>query len=335
MFGRVEMRSAARAFVSGLLAPIERKTCWQLAEHAGHARPERMQRLLHTACWDADAVHDEVYAFIGQRFADPAGVSVVDETGFLTKGACSAGVQRQYSGTAGRIENCQVGLFATYAGESGHAVVDRELYLPEQTWCADVSRCQRAGIPFAWVAADEVYGQSSYFRSWPESHGIGYVLAVACDHRLTVSRDGTKRALADIAAELPTSAWHPHSAGAGAKGPRDYDCAWISLPGQHRQSVLIRRNRTSGEHAYYRCYAPQPVPLAELVRIAGMRWHIEDSFQNAKSLLALATTSSNPSPPRLLPATTSRVIAGVLGRSSGRWGFASPRASSSEVVGRG
>jgi SRSO17 transposase len=317
-FGRVEPRRAAAAFVTGLLTDLEVKTCWQLAEQAGHARPDAMQRLLYRAVWDADAVRDDVRQVIVGRFGDPDAVLVVDETGDLKKGTHTVGVQRQYTGTAGRIENAQVGVFLAYASRHGHTLVDRRVYLPV-SWTQDRDRCRAAGVPdsveFAtrsrlaadmidaavaagvptrWVAADEAYGNSSAFRAHLREHALGYVLAVSRSH--LVPLDGGKvRLRADrIAAALPASAWQRRSAGAGSKGPRYYDWAWLDQVstdadpddgGQH--SLLVRRNTTTGELAFYRCWTPQPASLADLVRVAGTRWTVEEAFQAAKSQVGL------------------------------------------------
>lgn len=314
-FGRVEPRRTARAYVAGLLSGTERKNCWWLAENAGHARPDAMQRLLRTACWDAEAVRDQVRSVVVERLGDPDGVLIVDETGFLKKGTQSVGVQRQYTGTAGRVENAQVGVFLSYASRHGRALVDRRLYLPAKSWCADPDRCAAAGIPqdvgFAtkpalaaemltaaldaqipacWVTADEVYGANTAFRAGLRARGVGYVLAVACDQHVAT---GAGRARVDeLVASLPRRAWQRYSAGNGAKGPRDYDWAWIAInPGQPWDEgdrwLLIRRHPRGGELAYYLCWAPTPVPLSRLVRIAGIRWAIEETFQAGKSQVGL------------------------------------------------
>ncbi|MGX1300093.1 SRSO17 transposase [Streptomyces albogriseolus] len=235
------------------------------------------------------------------------GVLIVDETGFLKKGRGSAGVQRQYTGTAGRIENSQVGVFLAYASRHGRALIDRRLYLPEQAWCQDGERRAGAGVPddveFAtkpalagrmieaaldagittsWATGDEAYGQDPGLRALLEARRIGYVLAVACSTRVRINQDRTA-VRADVAADhLPASAWHRQSAGAGAKGPRYYDWAWIEIGADGHRRLLIRRNPTSGELAFYLCWTPQRVPLSELVRVAGTRWCIEECFQAAK-----------------------------------------------------
>ena len=316
-FARVETRRAAAGFVTGLLADLEVKTSWQLAEHAGHARPDAMQRLLYRAVWDADAVRDDVRALVMQRLGDPDGVLVPDETGDLKKGTHTVGVQRQYTGTAGRIENAQVAVFMTYAGRRGHTLIDRRLYLPV-SWADDPARmraagvpdqigCSKrwelaadmitaavdAGVPARWVAADEAYGNSGTYRSRLRQLRLGYVLAVSCDHLVPLDGEKTRRRADRIAADLPATAWQRRSAGAGSKGPRLYDWAWLDEVstdtdcGDGRHSILIRRNNTTGELAFYRCWSPEPVSLATLVRVAGIRWTVEESFQAAKGQVGL------------------------------------------------
>ena len=309
-FGRVEPRRTARQFVLGLLSPVERKNCWWLAEHAGHADPQAMQRLLRTAAWDADMVRDDLRGFVAAQLGHAGGVLIPDETGFLKKGTGSVGVQRQYSGTAGRIENSQIGVFLSYASARGRALIDRRVYLP-RSWADD--RCRRAAagvpaemkfatkpelalemitgavtaqMPASWVAADEVYGDNGAFRAGVAKLGLSYVLAVSCDHRIPAFPGGKRRLRADrIAAALPAGCWHRISAGTGSKGPRWYDWAWASAH-QPGHSLLIRRGNT-GELAFYRCWSPAPVPLATLVHVAGMRWAVEEGFQAAKDQAGL------------------------------------------------
>jgi SRSO17 transposase len=313
-FTRVEPRRRARAFVEGLLADLPRKNCWTIAEHAGDPTPHGMQHLLSRAVWDADQVRDDVRDVAVDHLGDTDAMLVVDETGDIKKGAGTVGVQRQYTGTAGRIENAQVGVFLTYTTTAGHTLIDRELYLP-RSWTSDTDRCAAAGVPadtgFAtkpalasrmilraldggvparWVAADEVYGGNPTLRGDLEKRQVGYVLAVACDHRVTIAT-GTYRA-DELVARLPKRAWQRLSAGTGAKGHRFYDWAWIGLSsGQNeiagQRWLLIRRNRRTGELAFYRCYAPGRVPLATLVRIAGRRWTVEESFQTGKGQTGL------------------------------------------------
>jgi SRSO17 transposase len=310
-FPRVETRRHARALVLGLLADLPRKNCWSIAEHAGEATPDGMQHLLARARWDASAVRDDLRDYVVEQLGDAGAVLVVDETGDVKKGTASAGIQRQYTGTAGRIENSQVAVFLTYAGRDGHALIDRELYLP-RSWTCDPARCRAAGIPegtvfatkpklarvmiaraldagvpAAWVAGDEVYGADPGLRADLEQRQVGYVLAVARTHQ--VATGAGPRQAGTIAARLPRPVWQRYSAGAGAKGHRYYDWAWISTgegrPGHHW--LLIRRNRRTRELAFYRCYSPQHIPLATLVKVAGRRWTTEENFQAAKGLAGL------------------------------------------------
>jgi len=313
-FKRVEPRRRASLFVEGLLADLPRKNCWTIAEHAGDGTPDGMQHLLSRAVWDADEVRDDVREAAVECLGDLDAMLVVDETGDLKKGVCSVGVQRQYTGTAGRIENAQVGVFLTYTTKIGHTLIDRELYLP-RSWTGDPDRCAAAGVPedtgFAtkpalasrmilraldsgvsakWVAGDEVYGGNPTLRGDLEKRQVGYVLAVACAHHVTTAT-GTYRA-DELVRRLPKRVWQRLSAGTGAKGHRFYDWAWIRLiggvddPAGHRW-LLVRRNRRTGELAYYRCYAPKRVPLATLVRVAGRRWTVEESFQTGKGQTGL------------------------------------------------
>jgi len=250
-FGRVEPRRRARAFVGGLLADLPGMNCWTIAEHAGDPNPDGMQHLLARAVWDHDKVRDDVRAYVVEHLGDPEAVLVADETGDLKKGTGTVGVKRQYTGTAGRIENAQVAVYLVYATSAGHALIDRDLYLP-RSWIDDPARCQAvgvpdqvgfatkpalakamicraldAGVPAGWVAGDEVYGADPRLRAELEARQIGYVLAVACDHRVRVGGD-TQRADA-LLRQVPARAWQQVSCGTGAKGHRLYDWAFICL----------------------------------------------------------------------------------------------------------
>jgi len=318
LFARVEPRRRARAFLLGLLAGLPRTNCWTIAERAGEPSPDGMQHLLARAAWDAEGVRDDLRDYVVEHLGDPDAVLVVDETGDVKKGSRTVGVQRQYTGTAGRIENAQVAVYLVYAGARGHAFIDRALYLPK-SWTEDPARLREAGVPedvefatkpelaramigraldagapAAWVAGDEVYGADPNLRADLQRRGVGYVLAVARDHRVRTGI-GVHRAI-DIAVRLPTKAWQRLSAGAGAKGHRYYDWALVDLtddtaetggqiPGCHW--LLIRRNTRTGELAFYRAYAPRPVPLHVLVGVAGRRWTVEESFQTGKELAGL------------------------------------------------
>ncbi|WP_399341312.1 IS701 family transposase [Umezawaea sp. Da 62-37] len=320
-FHRVEPRRRARAYVRGLLAPLAGKNGWTLAEAAGDATPDGMQRLLNAAAWDADGVRDDVRAYAVEYLGERDGVLVVDETGFLKKGTGSAGVQRQYSGTAGRTENCQLGVFLAYTTSKGRTLIDRELYLPK-SWTADRDRCRDAaipdevefatktvqaqwmlaraldaGVPAAWVTADEAYGKDHKFRTWLEQRRIGYVVAVPCNQTIPAVA-GTSRADV-LVAHAPDEAWKRLSCGEGAKGPRLFDWAVASLPVYEdttppgwRRWLLVRRSLTPnsrGEHelAYYLCCAPSGTTDDDLIRVAGARWAVEDCFQTAKTEVGL------------------------------------------------
>jgi len=318
-FGRAEPRRRARAYVAGLLSPVERKNGWQVAEQAGEATPYGMQRLLAGARWDADAVRDDLRAYVVEHLGDPGGVLIVDETGFLKKGGKSAGVQRQYSGTAGRIENCQIGVFLAYAAPRGRTFLDRELYLPKE-WANDparraeagvpaattfrtkpelaramLARAFRAGIPAAWVSGDEVYGRDRRLRVWLEQQGRPFVLAVATNEPLwaLTDRGPQQVAAADIAAALPAGRWERLSAGEGSKGPRLYDWARVRLarlpmPGWEHWLLVRRSLADPAALAYYVVFAPAGTTLETLVRVAGTRWAVEESLEVAKGEVGLA-----------------------------------------------
>ncbi|MFF3257018.1 IS701 family transposase [Actinacidiphila glaucinigra] len=312
-FARVEPRRRAAALVLGLLSDLPRKNCWTLAEHAGAVTPDGMQHLLHRAKWEADAVRDDVRAYVVEHLADDDAVLVVDETGDLKKGTATVGVQRQYTGTAGRIENAQVAVYLVYSAARGHAAIDRALYVP-RSWSDDPDRCRAAGIPddltFAtkpqlaarmvaraldagtparWVAGDEVYGNNPHLRAALEARPIGYVLAISSTHQV-LTRAGKLPAKA-LVARIPKRAWQRLSAGAGAKGERHYDWAHVDISGQAGRPgnwwLLVRRNRRTGELAFYRCFSPRPVSLSVLVRVAGQRWTVEETFQAGKGLAGL------------------------------------------------
>jgi SRSO17 transposase len=309
-FRRVEARRRARSYLGGLLAPLERKNGWHLAEVAGDASPDSVQDFLSRMRWDADAVRDDLRAYVVAHLGDADAVMVVDETGFVKKGEHSVGVQRQYSGTAGRIENCQIGVFLGYASRHGRALIDRALYLP-RTWADDAERRRAAwvpeavgfatkpklaitlleraldaGVPCAWVTADSVYGGDSALRRFLERRRIGYVLAVTRGQRLGL------RPVFDWIEDVPADGWHRLSAGAGAKGPRLYDWAFLPFRGAAPEGwgkgLLIRRRLGEDQElAFYLTVAPPGTTLADLVRVAGMRWTIEEGFEAAKGEVGL------------------------------------------------
>jgi SRSO17 transposase len=308
-FIRREVRRRVGAFLCGLLGPVERKNGWQLAEQAGDFTPDGMQRLLNHARWDADAVRDDVRAYVVEHLGDPGGVLVVDETGFVKKGTRSAGVQRQYTGTVGKKENCQVGVFLAYASGQGAALVDRELYLPE-SWTTDRPRCRKAaipdtvgfqtkpqlarmmlertldaGVPVAWVTGDEAYGGDARLRLWLEAQEVPQVLAVKRSQHV-IAMNLVPTPAQDLIAAVDEDAWQTLSAGDGAKGPRVYDWVAVEIRPLRKPGVghwlLARRSLDDGEVAYYLCYGPADTTLAELVGVAGTRWRVECCFQQAK-----------------------------------------------------
>jgi SRSO17 transposase len=316
-FVRAEPRRRALAYLRGLLGNVTRKNGWQLAEHAGERTPDGMQRLLATADWDPELVRDDLRAYVVEQLGDPSAVLVVDETGFLKKGTTSVGVQRQYCGTAGKVDNCQLGVFLAYASPKGRAMIDRELYLPE-SWTDDPERCRAArvpeqvgfrtkpqlarvmleraldaGVPAAWVTADEVYGGSPTLRQWLEGRGVWHVLAVKCTELLEVaSPNGVVRESAEqLGAAVPAEQWIACSAGHGAKGRRLYDWTRVELAAPATAGMagwlLVRRSHSDGELAFYACYGPAATPLVGLVRVAGTRWAVEEGFQQAKGEVGL------------------------------------------------
>lgn len=318
VFGRRELRGTGAAFLDGLLSGVERKTGWLMAEAAGLERPYRMQSLLGRSSWSADELRDVVRSYVIEALGEADGVLVVDETGFLKKGDQSAGVGRQYSGTAGRIENCQVGVFLAYASRFGQALIDRRLYLPE-AWAKDAGRRAKAHVPeeiaFAtkieiardmiaaalgaqvpcrWVLADALYGGDYRLRRMLEERRQPYVLAVRSNHHLRfIAQEGlVETDPKTIAEDLPAEAWTTLPAGEGAKGPRLYDWARIGLPWSADEGferwLLIRRSRKEPDkQAYYLVFAPEGTAFAELAGAAGLRWTIEECFQRAKDDLGL------------------------------------------------
>ena len=323
-FGRAEPRRRAATYLRGLLAPVERKNGWQLAEAAGDATPDGVQDFLSRAQWDANAVRDDLQAYVSEHLGDTDAVLVLDETGFLKKGKKSAGVQRQYSGAAGRIENSQIGVFLGYASRHGHALLDRALYLPKE-WAEDADRRREArvpeaaafttkpklglamleraratGVPFAWITGDSVYGADHTIRRWAERHQRGYVLAVTSGQRLglrpvtTWIKSLPKRALQPAPRAVPPGdrkRWQRLSAGDGAKGPRLYDWACVPYNGAtpgFQSALLVRRSIAKPtELTFYLTHAPEGTALDELVRIAGTRWSIESLFEQAKGEVGL------------------------------------------------
>jgi SRSO17 transposase len=311
LFQRSETRAQAGLYLDGLIGGVERKNGWQLAEHVGDEAPWRMQAVLGRGFWDAERARDICRDYVVERLGDPSGVLVLDETGFLKKGKHSVGVARQYSGTAGRIENCQIGVFLGYASPKGHALIDRRLYLPKD-WAEDAERRKKvhvpdevafatkpkigiamveaaldAGVPCAWVLGDSVYGCDKSLRVMLESREKPYVLAVRSDEKLTIDTSFKTRTAQDIATSIKANDWRRLPAGQGSKGPRLYDWARVRLlrlqapPWDHW--LLVRRSISDPKDmAFYVTFGPHTTELKELAAVAGLRWTIEECFQSAK-----------------------------------------------------
>jgi SRSO17 transposase len=324
LFQQDRMAASAGLFLDALLGPERRKTGWMRAEAAGDPGPWRQQALLGRAQWDADALRDVVREYTVDALGDPDAVVVVDETGFLKQGRASCGVGRQYTGSAGKITNCQIGVFAAYVSRYGHAFIDRALYLPKvwtddktrmaaahvprgtafrtkpQLAAAMIERAIAAGVPFGWVAGDSIYGVGDIEIALRRA-GKGYVLGVNATH--SFGSWGTKPLLAGtaetIARGLGAVAWQRLSAGEGSKGERLYDWAYCELAdldaseydeartGLWTRGLLIRRSLTDGELAFFSTWCPAGTPIATLVAVEGRRWAIEDAFETAKTELGL------------------------------------------------
>jgi SRSO17 transposase len=314
-FARSETRDRVREYLIGLLGPLQRKNSWQVAEQIGDADPYGVQYLMGRSDWDPEAVRDDLRDYVVATLGDPDAVLVLDETGFLKKGTHSAGVARQYTGTAGRIENAQVGVFLAYASRHGTAFLDRSLYLPKE-WTDDPERCEKAGIPegtafatkgglakamlkrafeadvpAAWVTGDEVYGSDGDLRRWLETEGRPYVLAVR--ENQYVWRGIRQSKVGALVKSLPKRAWHKITIAAGCKGPRRYAWAWLpinhDLGPKWQRWLLVRRGLDEdGELAYYLTAGPARTALTRLAKTAGARWAIEGGFETAKQEVGLA-----------------------------------------------
>ena len=324
LFRQERMAHSAGLFLDALLGPERRKTGWMRAEAAGDPGPWRQQALLGRAQWDADALRDMVRDYVVEVLAAPDGVLVVDETGFLKQGKASCGVGRQYTGSAGKITNCQIGVFAAYVSDEGHAFIDRALYLPK-AWTDDparmagahvppttkfatkpqlartmIERAIAADVPFAWVAGDSIYGVGE-IEMMLRRAGKGYVLGVSAAHSFTswIGKPLLAGTAEEIAAEINDSVWQRLSAGVGSKGERLYDWAYSeladleaaeydeALSGLWTRGLLIRRSLTDGELAYFTTWCPAGTRIATLVSVEGRRWAIEDAFETAKTELGL------------------------------------------------
>lgn len=318
VFRRKELKETANAFLDGLLSGVERKTGWLMAEQAGHERPYRMQSLLGRSQWDAECLRDEVRAYVREALGDASGVLVIDDTGFIKKGTHSVGVHRQYSGTAGRIENCQIGVFLGYASRHGQALIDRRLYLPK-AWTNEATRCQKAhvpsdiefatkpkiacdlisdaldaGLPCAFVLGDAAYGSDSQIRRMLEARKQPYVLGVRGNHclRFIVDKKVVQTNLEEIAEDLPPEEWSRLAAGEGSKGLRIYEWAQIDLTHHtektwKRWAVVRRSCQDPNQKAYYLAFTRAVTELPELAGAAGLRWTIEECFQSSKDQLGL------------------------------------------------
>ncbi len=324
LFAQERVARSAGLFLDGLLGPGRRKTGWMRAEAAGDAGPWRQQAVLGRGRWEAEALRDVVRGYALETLADAAAVLVVDEAGFLKQGKSSCGVGRQYTGSAGKIANCRIGVFAAYVSRHGHAFIDRALYMPKG-WAEDparlaaahvpegvrfatkprpalgmVERAIAAGVPFAWVAADTVYGTGEVEMALRRA-GVGYVLGTNATQPF--NSWGAKPSVAgtagEIALDLEPHAWRRLSAGEGTKGPRLSDWAYLELAdldadeyrdgatGAWTRGLLVRRGLADGECAFFSTWCPAGTAIETLVAVEGKRWAIEDAFETAENELGL------------------------------------------------
>jgi len=324
LFTQERVAASASQFLDGLLSDERRKTGWMRAEAAGDPGPWRQQAILGRGRWDADALRDIVRDYVVETLGAKDAVLVIDETGFLKQGRASCGVARQYTGSAGKITNCQIGVFAAYVSQRGHAFIDRALYLPK-SWTNDPARLSKAHVPadvgfatkpalaarmieraiaarvpFAWVAADSVYGVGDIEQTLRRA-GKGYVLGVSSSHHFGswIDKPAVAGTAAEIAQELAPDAWHRLSAGDGTKGARLHDWAYHELAdleaadyeatrsGLWTRGLLIRRNIADGDLAFFTTWCPAGTGIEVLVKVEGHRWAIEDSFETAKNEFGL------------------------------------------------
>jgi SRSO17 transposase len=311
LFYRTESKKHAAQYLRGLLSPIQRKNGWTIAEHVGEPEPTALQRFLNLSPWDADALLAVNREYAMEQLADPGGILVADPTGFPKKGTKSVGVQRQYSGTLGRIDNCQIATFLAYVTpDRDRVLLDRRLYLPEKTWMADPARCaeagvptdatfttrpqqvqemieaaRAAGVPFAWFTADEEFGQNPGLRGYLEESRIPYVMAIPKTTQFT-GTNGAAVQCDELAGRLPRNTWQRRACGIGSKGFRVYDWALVDSADPNHQ-YLIRRSIDDGELAFYHCYNPNHAGFGELVHVAGARWPIEEFFGSGKNEIGL------------------------------------------------
>ena len=307
LFYRRESKRHAEQYLRGLMSPLARKNGWTIAEYVGEAEPKALQRLLNLSPWDDSALRALNREYAMENLADPAGILVADPTGFAKKGRNSVGVQRQYSGTLGRIDNCQIATFLAYVTpRRDRVLIDCRLYLPEKSWMADPERCAEAGIPpdvtfatrpqqvremiesaraakipFAWFTADEEFGQNPGLCEYLENERLPYVMAIP-KNTMFLDTAGITHEIERYARRLAPNAWQRRACGIGAKGHRVYDWALITSAERDRQ-YLIRRSLDTGELAFYRCYNPNQAGFGELVQVAGARWPIEECFGASKN----------------------------------------------------
>jgi SRSO17 transposase len=312
VFYRTESRKHAEQYLLGLLAPLQRKNGWTIAEYVGESEPKALQRFLNLSPWDVERLLELNRDYLLEHFASPSAILVADPTGFAKKGIKSVGVQRQYSGTLGRIDNCQIATFLAYVTpDRDRVLLDRRLYLPKDSWLADPVRCadagvpadttfktrpeqviemidaaRAAGVPFAWFTADEEFGQNPGLRDHLEKAGISYVMAVPKNTLHTDTATGQEIPLEHLAVKLNHTAWQRRACGIGTKGFRIYDWALIPAADTDHQ-YMIRKSIDDGELAYYHCYNPSHAGFGELVNVAGARWPIEECFGAAKNEVGL------------------------------------------------
>jgi len=312
VFYRTESRRHAEQYLRGLLAPIQRKNGWTIAEYVGESEPKALQRFLNLSPWNVDRLLELNRDYVLEHFASPSSILVADPTGFPKKGTKSVGVQRQYSGTLGRIDNCQIATFLAYVTpDRDRVLLDRRLYLPKDSWLADPARCaeagvpaettfktrpeqviemidaaRAAGVPFSWFTADEEFGQNKGLREHLQKAGISYVMAVPKNTLHTDTATGREIQLQHVAVNLNHTAWQRRACGIGTKGFRIYDWALIADADTDHQ-YMIRRSIDDGELAFYHCYNPGHAGFGELVNVAGARWPIEECFGAAKNEVGL------------------------------------------------
>ena len=311
LFYRTESRKHAEQYLRGLLAPLQRKNGWTIAEHVGEPEPKALQRFLNLSPWDVDGLLTLNRDYVLEHLASPEAILVADPTGFAKKGTKSVGVQRQYSGTMGRIDNCQIATFLGYVTPGRDRVLlDRRLYLPEKSWLADPARCAeagvpadttfqtrpqqviemiddaiQAGVPFAWFTADEEFGQNPGLCTHLEETGVSYVMAVP-KNTLHTDAAAVRTQLNDLAPQLNHTAWQRRACGIGKKGYRVYDWALLDT-GHPDHQHLIRKSIDDGELAFYHCYNPKHAGFGDLVTVAGARWPIEECFGSGKNEVGL------------------------------------------------